>query len=286
MPTGKPKAARDILIDALRSWGIDTTGEISGLVDKYIKTGVFNGNTNADTVQLYLQDTREWKQRFAGIEMLKKNHPNVPVPSIAEYLSTERTMAQVMQAAGMPKGFYDSHSDFATFIGNNMSPAELQSRVQAASDAALNLDPGFKDYLTQAGYGDLTRSHLAAYMLDPKRALPVIQRDLEAAKIAGVTGTHGFHVSNGEANHLQSLGLTEAQLRNGLDQASQVYSQAQHLGAIYGHQYGQTDALNEFLDGSPDAFNKRMGLVNQEKSQFAGSSAVGSGSLGRDIGSY
>lgn len=284
--TVKPKPAKAILIDALKSWGIDTTGEISNLVDKYIKTGIFNGSTNADTVQLYLQDTKEWKQRFAGIELLRKNHPNVPVPSIAEYLSTERSMAQVMQAGGMPRGFYDSPADFAQFIGNNMSPSELQSRVQAASDAAMNLNPGFKNYLTQAGYGSLSQSHLAAYMLDPKRALPVIQRDLDSAKVAEDAYTHGFKVSNAQAQNINSMGLTSYQLRSALDTAAQTYTQASRLGSIYGSAYNQTDALNEFLGGDKATYDKRMALVDKEKSQFSGTAAVGNGSLARDIGSY
>lgn len=282
----KPKPAKDILIDALKSWGIDTTGEISNLVDKYIKTGIFNGATNADTVQLYLQDTKEWKKRFAGIEMLRKNYPNIPVPSIAEYLSTERSMSQVMSAAGLPKGFYDSADDLAQFIGNNVSPAELQSRVQAATDAALNVNAGFRNYLTQAGYGHLTTAHLASYMLDPKRAMPVIQRDLDSAKVAEDAYNHGFKVSNGQAQSINAMGLTSYQLRSALDTAAQTYTQASRLGSIYGSPYNQTDAINEFLGGDKATYDKRMALVDKEKSQFSGTAAVGNGSLARDIGSY
>lgn len=280
------KPARDILIDALHSWGIDTTGEISNLVDKYIKAGIFNAQSNADTVQLYLQDTKEWKQRFAGIEVLRKEHPNLPVPSIAEYLATERQYQNIMQAAGLPKGFYDSPADFAQFIGNGVSPSELQNRVQAAVDASQNLEGGYRNYLAQAGYGALSLSHLAAYMLDPKRALPTIQRDLASAQVAGTAAEHGLNITNAQAQRINAANLTSYQLRTGLDSASQALTQAQRLGNIYGNVYNEGDALNEFLLGRESAYDKRMSLVNKEKSSFSGSGAVGTGSLARDIGSY
>lgn len=286
----QPKPARQILLDALQKWGIDTRNSgpnsLGALVDKYVKAGIFGQNTNADTVQLYLQDTKEWKTRFAGIEALRKNYPDVPVPSIAEYLATERSMAQVMQAAGLPKGFYDSPADFAQFIGNNVSPTELNQRVQDATTAAQNLDPGFRNYLKQAGYGDLTLSHLASYMLDPKRAEPLITRDLEAAKVAGAASTHGFNLTNSAAQQIQSMGLTEYQLRSGLDTAAQTYTQANRLGNIYKSPYTQQDALSEFLGGSKNEFDKRMALVDKEKSNFSGSVGAAPGSFAQDIGGY
>jgi hypothetical protein len=102
-----------------------------------IKTMLVNGY-DADTISLLLQQTPEWQQRFAGNEVRKKN--GLAVLSPAEYLANEASYRQVLVAHGAPVGFYDQHSDFANWIGNDVSPAEIDSRAKVVSDHLNNAD--------------------------------------------------------------------------------------------------------------------------------------------------
>jgi hypothetical protein len=46
-----------------------------------------------------------------------------------------------MASAGLPKSFYDSPSDYATWIGGDVSPTEIKSRVDLATAATTAADP-------------------------------------------------------------------------------------------------------------------------------------------------
>src|SRR5690242_18300662 len=93
-----------------------------------------------DTVALLLQETPEYKQRFAANDARIK--AGLPALSPAEYLSVESAYRQVMSAAGVPKGFYDQPSDFQKWIADDVSPTEIKGRVDAATDFINSADAG------------------------------------------------------------------------------------------------------------------------------------------------
>ena len=92
------------------SYGI---GSLAGKIVQYAQQGM-----SADTMAIELQNTPEYKQRFAANDIRIKN--GMAVLSPAEYIATERAYRQVMSQAGLPTGFYDSQSDFTNFIANDM----------------------------------------------------------------------------------------------------------------------------------------------------------------------
>jgi hypothetical protein len=138
-------------------------------------------------------------------------------PMSVEQIQSYRTQAkQALRGAGLPEGFYDDNSDFTAFITGDVSVNELQARIQegylAASQAPAEVKAELKDY-----YG-VDEGGIAAYFLDPTRALPVIQRQIAAAKIGGAAARVG--ISNGlvSSERLASLGVDE-------NQASQIFGQ-------------------------------------------------------------
>lgn len=72
--------------------------------------GFIQQGYSADTITLLLQETSEWKRRFAGNEERKRR--GLPVLTPAEYLAVESSYRQVMRTFGLPQGFYDEYSDF------------------------------------------------------------------------------------------------------------------------------------------------------------------------------
>jgi len=156
-----------------------------------LKNLILTGVTDSNELTLALQGTDAWKQRFAGNEMLKK--AGVPVLSVAEYLSTEQSYAQVMKNYGLPKGFYDDHTDFANFIGNNVSANELQQRVSMYADVAKREDPSITAQLASMG---MSQGDLLAYVMDPTRAEPIIQQKYSTALLGGAARRNGLVADN------------------------------------------------------------------------------------------
>jgi hypothetical protein len=94
--------------------------------------------------------------------------------SPADYINTETAYKQVLQQYGLPAGFYDSPSDLNDFIAKDVSPSELNTRAQAAQQVWLSNDDAAKD--TWRSWYGLSDGAAIASILDPKTALPIVQR--------------------------------------------------------------------------------------------------------------
>lgn len=169
---------------------------------------------SADTISILLQDTEEYKQRFAGNE--KRKAAGLPVLSPAEYLSTESSYRQLMRQAGLPAGFYDQPDDFNSFIAKDLSPSELKSRVDMASQATTLANVGYKKAL-QEMYG-IDDAHVTAYFLDPDRAVPLLQKQAAAAAIGAEALKRGLQTNTGRMEQFATAGVTA-------QQAAQAYGQ-------------------------------------------------------------
>ena len=251
-------------------------GSLGGVVQNLISQGM----TDANQLQLELQNTNEWKTRFAGNETLRAN--GLPVLSVAEYLSTERSYAQIMKNYGLPSGFYDDPSDFAQFMGNSVSARELEQRVSAWADLANREDPAIKEQLRAMGISD---GDLIAYMMDPGRAAPLIQKTYQQALLGGAARRQGLDASG--SSRLVELGITEREALQGYGVISDAMPDAARLGNIYGEDIDQGDLEADVFENNGEASRKRKRLASRERAAFQGQSGVGQGSLSRrDNGSY
>ncbi len=228
--SGEQRNAYEALNNLFSAYGLQT---LAPKIFDYIQKGF-----SADTISILLQDTQEYKTRFAGNEARKAK--GLPVLSPAEYLSTEASYRQLMRQSGLPEGFYDQSSDFNDFIGKDVSPTELKSRVDLASQFATLASPALKDALQQM-YG-VDEGHITAYFLDPERALPSIQKQAAAATIGAEALRRGLKVSS-RAEDYALAGVNQ-------QQASQIYGQIAEELPDYqtiGHQYGM-DVSQETLE--------------------------------------
>lgn len=273
--TAEQQSAFAVLMATLEQYGL---GSLSETLKNMILQGL-----DKDTIWLQLQQTNEWKQRFAGNEMLAQQGLGVLSP--AEYLATERSYAQIMKNYGLPAGFYDDPSDFAKWIGNNVSAAELQQRVSAYADLAGREDPAIVDQLRSMGMG---KGDLLAYMMDPGRAAPLIQRQYQTALIGGAArraGIQGSDINNGYLGQLAARGVSEQQAAQGYGLIADALPTGRALGHVYGLEYGINDLQAEVFDNNAQAAGKRKRLRSQERAAFSGSAGVGS--LGQEsAGSY
>lgn len=231
---------------------------LAGKIFEYVKNGY-----SADTISILLQDTKEYRERFAGNEARKA--AGLAVLSPGEYLSTESAYQQIMESAGLPVGFYDQHSDFAGFIGKNKAPSEIQKRVDLAVQATALAPPGYRDALKQMGLSD---GEMVAYWLNADKALPYIQKAAATAAIGAAALSQQMTFDQQYAESLATQGITAEQARQGYAAIASDVSNMAALGSIYGESWGQRQSEEEVFEGKNIA--KRQRLISQEKGAFSG----------------
>lgn len=251
-------------------------GSLAGKIFEYVK----NGNS-ADTIALLLQQTPEYKKRFAGNEERKKQ--GLPVLPPAEYLSIESSYRQILQTAGLPKGFYDQPEDFTAWIARGVSPTEIQSRVDLATQATTLSNPHYRDALRAMGISD---SEMTAYFLDQKRALPILQKAAATAAIGAAAIQQGLKFDQQYAELLATEGITAEDARKGYAQLGQELPTLQNLGNIYGEQVSQRDVEREIFEGNPGPSAKRRRLASQERAAFQGGAGAARAGLAQRGGQY
>lgn len=192
-------------------------------------------------LELRLQETAEWKQRFAGNELRRQK--GWRVLSAGEYLAKEESIRTIMQEKyGLPKGFYDDPSDFAKAIGANLGGQEMDERL--AQYKAVVTDGAATGVLAyaQSQYG-LGTGDLIAYWIDPDRAQNVLNKVAAASRIGAAAARTGFGaVSRAEAERLDALGVTATQAEQGFSQAAGMAELAQDVGGSEGVTRGDLTA--------------------------------------------
>jgi hypothetical protein len=198
----------------------------------------------------------------------------------------------VMRRYGLPESYYTRgtmgrQEGFEKFIAGDVSPVELEDRIQTAQNRVINANPEVGQALRQF-YPDITNGDILAYALDPDKAIENIKRKVTAAEIGGAAMGQGLATGLSRAEELARFGVTGAQAREGFQAVAGVLPRASMLGDIYAKQglgeYTQTTAEQEVfgLTGSAEAERKRRKLSELEQAQFAGSSGAAQGALARE----
>jgi hypothetical protein len=228
--TGANRDAYQSLTALFDSYGL---GTLAPTILQYVQQGYAS-----DTISVLLQQTDAYKQRFAGNQIRQQN--GLAVLSPADYLATEDAYRQTMRSAGLPQGFYDSPQDFTNFIGQDVSPTEMQSRVQLASQATITASPAYKNALNQMG---LSNGDLTAYFLDPQKALPLLQQQTATAAIGSEALQRGLGFDQQYAKTLAQSGFTQSQAAQGYGQISQEFNTLQSIAGQFGqsYSYGQEE---------------------------------------------
>ena len=266
MSADQADAYQFILQNMLKPFGLDALAPV-------LKQYIISGYTG-DNLSFMLQETPEYKRRFAGNEARGK--AGLPKLGPAEYISTERSYRQIMESAGMPIGFYDSPQDFASWIGNDVSPQEVKSRVDLAVDATNRMDADYKKAMRD--YYGIDSSHLASYFLDQKRAEPFLEKQAKALKIGQAANRNALGIGRTEAERL----ATSTQAENAdflMGQAASVWQAGENLKDIYGTDYTKKNALDEAFFGTASAKRKRQQLEELEKATFSKSGGAAKNAL-------
>jgi len=202
-------AAVDELKAILNYYGLGSLADV-------LSTRIVDDPTLVDNPTVLLssvRDTPEYKTRFKGNEARRK--AGIPELSPSDYINLEQSYRSTLSANSLPKGFYDTQDDFANFIGQDISPQELNARVSQGYNAVLQAEPGTKAEL-QRLYG-LNDGDIAAFFIDPERfnQSDAIKK-AQAAQIASEARRQaGFEISATTAEGLAVEGITRQEAQQG-----------------------------------------------------------------------
>ena len=193
---------------------IDSDGNPSGWLWNQFQSGV---DSQAE-LQIALEQTSVFKNRFPVIaeqQKLAAEGGATHVMTAAEVLQYEDKVGKAMAAAGMPTWLYDQPKDFHKLIMANLSPAEVELRIQQGYDYVQASPPevrqAFEDYYG-VGNGD---GALAAWALDPEKTKAEITRATRTAYAGGIARRFDINIDKASAQAIADLPKTEAGIAEG-----------------------------------------------------------------------
>jgi len=264
--------ARKVFTDSLRSYGF-TDAQINKLLPQITEwQSVY---TPTQIVTDLLPTTDVYSERFSANAARIKNGFKPLTPD--QYIAAEKSYRAVLKESGLPAGFYDSSDDFAGFIGQDTSAAEMKTRVDTAAQAVNNADPAYVKAL-QDMYG-IDPGMLAAHMLDADRAFPLIAKQAKAIEFGYAAAKQGLQATTFGEQFAQQGPTTGYSADQGYNAIASMLPTAQTLGSIYGQNYDQATAEQEVFSGLESAKRKRQKLGEMETSTFSGQSGLSAGSL-------
>lgn len=276
---GERQSAYDLLYSQFKQYGLES------LVDP-LKGLIVSGASPAEFT-IKLRESDAYKKRFAG--NAARIQKGLRALGEDEYLALEDQYQNVMRNYGLPASYYErdalgTQQGFTNLIAGNVSAAELENRVQQATDI---IDKGPKEYMDaiRQFYPDVQRGDLLAYVLDPEKALTKIQAKLGAAKIGGEYLRAGLTADAERAEYLQREGVTAEQARTGAQAVLNIAPRGGVLSEIYQTgPYGQAQVEEEVygLAKASEAKKLREKITGLEKASFSGGSGASPSALGRE----
>lgn len=260
------KSAFDELKHVLASWGL---GDLYQYAVKYLRQGLSGAE-----VQIELQQTKEYQQRFAGNQL--REAAGLGTLNPAQYIALEDQYRQLAKQYGLSGSFY-GHDYLAKLIGGDVSPAEFQSRAQVALQTFTQAPQEYKDYWSK--YGFSTGDAVSAIMDSSGTSLADLQLKAQAVQIGGSAAQQGIDVSGNRALQFAKNGVTLDQARAAYQRIAQKGASDQSMAQRYGLDFTQHDEENDLLLGDANAANKRNLVYTQEAAQFSGRGGASNGAL-------
>jgi hypothetical protein len=265
------KSAVAIIQSTLSDWGLSS---LAPLIDGLIKDF---GPSNSEAIFLNLKKTPEWQTRFAANAARTK--AGLRELSPAEYIAAENSYRQVLQSYGLPSTFYDSQDDYRKFLELDVSPTELNDRAKVAQTTWLGTDQATKDVWAQ-WYG-LSDGAAIAAILDPSKALPIIQSMAEAAKAGGVAVRNGLQANESRIRGYIDQGISGDKIAQGFSDIGAVHGTDQAIGSRFGINLDQATEEASRIQGLASARRAQAEAYGAEQALFDSRASADAKSLNR-----
>jgi len=229
------ESAFKILQDTLEFYGLKDPEFLTSIRGLWTNKTISPGSS-IDEIGIQLRDTDAFNKRFPANKTLKDQ--NKPQFSVSEYLRMESDYKRRLQSANLPENFYDQPTDFQQLIANDVSPEELQGRIDQGYQAVKNASPTvIAEFKRLYGVGE---GDLAAYFIDPQRARPTFdryeaQRQAQSAAVSSQAQLQaGIQLTAQESEALVRSGITEeSQAQTGF---SAISAQQELFNPLQGEQ--------------------------------------------------
>lgn len=261
----------DEIYAQLQTYGLESLAtRLTQLITEY-------GVDMKETIKTQLRQTEEYKQRFIGNEA--RRTAGIEVLTESEYLYNERAYNETLKAYGM--GDLATRSNYAQFIGGDVSPVELQQRFSMAVEKVQKADPALKRQLNQM-YPGISDTDLARSLLMGTEGSQYLKTKIGQAEILAEASTAGITLQN-TAAELEAQGVTRKEAAAGLTKTAAQKAGFEQAARIYGDEVSaetiQKELEAENLLGQTSARTKR--LASQARGAFSGQTGISTGSLAR-----
>mgnify|MGYP003346087392 CR=1 FL=1 len=269
----------DLLFEQFNQYGLGAlVTPLKGLIESGISPSEFT---------LRLRETEAYKKRFAANQ--GRIAKGLRALSEAEYIGLEDQYQNVMRQYGLPASYYAKgdmgvQPGFEKFIAGDVSPAELEDRIQTAQNRVINAAPQISDALKKY-FPEVTNGDILAYVLDPENSLGAIKRKVTISEIGGAAFQRELGLDVTRASELARYGVTKESAQQGFQTIAGGLERGRQLSQIYQQpEYTQTTAEQEVfgLSSAAEARKKRQDIINLEKKAFEGTTGVTGGALSRD----
>lgn len=278
--TTKQNDAYELVISTLREWGLGDSG-FAQLIWNLVKE-----DRSSDYSLNVIRGSEVYRQRFPALAEINRKY-NLGWDE-GKYITQEAAYIEALADLGGAGERYKDRSQYANWMLNDVSPAELTRRIDDATTYIYLDAPASVKNALRTQYG-LTDDEMVSYMLDPQ----AMGKELElkfaqnvrratvrgAAADAGVGGLSDDVVNEiTQSRYGQDYGTAAATFSN-IAAEGESWNK---LADMSGEQRLSVDELaaDEFgtARGAQTAKQKKK-LASQERARFATSSAIGANSL-------
>ena len=278
-PTAAQTASRTAATTAIEDFRANLRlaglGTLADKIDEYIKQDL-----TASQIKINLVGTEEYKTRFPGMAALAKAGKAM---SEAAYISTEKAYDTVLRAQGLDTSVFGTTAKYGSYIANQVSPVEFETRVGIAADR-VNKNSDVVAALNN--YYGVSKTGAISYLLDPNLGLNIVQKEARAAEIGAAAAATNFSFGEGQVgagvaeSFINAAGTQDlVSLKTEFGKARNLANVQGSLASIEGQKYSDLDAVTAVLAQDQQKILESQRRAAREAARFSGSSGATAGSL-------
>jgi hypothetical protein len=289
--------AQDAFINTFKLIVGDKEGSKAYVADlyKYISGFWKSGSTIDEAINLALRSAKtdpalsEFTNRFSAIfklEDLKAAGKIVEVPTVAEYVKSEETLADILNRSNL--GDLANQTFIADILATGKSVSESTDIITNVFDAIDNAPAQWKAQVAKAiPFAD--RATLAKAILTGPAGVKQLERTVATAGVQAAAGMQGLTLGAQAAGELVSKGQTFGTSAAKFGQVARILPEAQKLTAIESgympaQGYTQEQAIAATFDQSAEELKKLEDLARREEARFlTRSGTIGSKSFASQV---
>jgi len=233
------------------------------LVQIYATSWVESGD--AALALATVRQSEAYERQFPG---LRRDDGSIRMTEL-EYMGAKDAFATTLLSVGVNPDYFDNL--FSTLVEGEVSPREMNDRVESAYQAILQFAPELREfYATNYGIG-MSDEAIVASFLDPAVGEEILSQRVAVSQIGAAASSKGFDIDFSLAEQLFGLGTTEGEARQTFGEAKESIPIFDALARRH-HDPDDDFDINEFVSATllDDPLERRRmrRLISQERSLF------------------